>query len=362
MLAFAEISWRREHGWLGWRKPRRDGRRGCRTLPSDRRPRTDVYAKDLNGLYGYAAADPRQRGHRRFSYLVVDNDMEEIGRYPDPLRPLAVTLAHEYNHVIQFSYDYWQDDWMYESTATALEEQVFPGVNDYVSYLSAVAKRVAVPLTRADRSLKIYGDAVWNFFLAKRHGDRILARSWAASLETTPRSFGLAAYDRGIRGASGGRSDFPGEFVHFAASLPEWRGSATYPDSSVYPTVRRSATLRTGDRRAHRFFMDHTTYRLARVQAAPGRAVKLLVRSPRGVGSGLSLVGRLPSGRVERAVRVLRRGGRGVVRLARPARFERITAVIVNAHGSRRPVGETEFDWVYAGEDQQYRAVVRRVG
>jgi hypothetical protein len=108
--------------------------------------------------------------------------------------------------------------------------------------------------------------------------------------------------------------------------------------------------------------MDHTTYRLARVQAAPGRAVKLLVRSPRGVGSGLSLVGRLPSGRVERAVRVLRRGGRGVVRLARPARFERITAVIVNAHGSRRPVGETEFDWVYAGEDQQYRAVVRRVG
>ena len=164
--------------------------------------------------------------------------MQEITTYSNKLLPLAVTAAHEYNHVVQFSYDFIQDPWMFESTATAYEELVFPGVNDYLQYISEVANKVSVPLTTFGNNLKPYGDVVWTFFLIKRHGARVIPKSWGKSLKTKPPDFAALAYDRGIRGASRGRSDFVEEFVKFAASLPEWRGSGLYPDSNRYPNVQ----------------------------------------------------------------------------------------------------------------------------
>ena len=351
MLTFAEKSYRRQHGALGWRKPLSDGRRGCRTTPDDGKSRIDIYAVDLPGLYGYAQTDPRQRGNRRFSYLVLDNDMVEITRYTNKLQPLAVTASHEYNHVVQFSYDFIQDPWMFESTATAYEELVFPRVNDYLQYLPDVANRVSVPLTSFGNNLKPYGSVVWNYFLMKRHGARVVPRSWARSLKTNPQSFAALAYDQGIRGVSRGRSNFAKEFVKFAASLPEWRGSGIYPDSNVYPSVDRSGTMRVGG--GKRLVLDHTTYRLLRVRAG-GRVVKLRVRAPRRIASGLALVGRLPNGRLVKAVKVLGNGGGGTVRLSRPGRFSRITAVVVNADFDQRGYSGRIGDWIYTGNDKPF--------
>jgi len=61
---------------------------------------------------------------------VVDDDYAEYG-YDDSLDPLDVTAAHEYNHVLQYAYDALQDKWMFESTATWMEEKVFPDIDDY---------------------------------------------------------------------------------------------------------------------------------------------------------------------------------------------------------------------------------------
>ena len=350
-LSFMEFSFRREHGTLGWRRPPKDGARGCTTIPNDGRSRIDAYLVDLPGLYGYAQTDPRQRGRRQFGYLVMDNDMKEITSYSNKMLPLAVTAAHEYNHVIQFGYDVIQDPWMFESTATAYEELVFPDVNDYLQYLSDVANKVSVPLTRFGNNLKPYGDVVWNFFLIKRHGVRVVPKSWAKSLKTKPQDFAALAYDRGIRGASRGRSDFVEEFVKFAASLPEWRGSGLYPDSKRYPNVQRSGRLRIGG--GKRMVLDHTTYRLLRVKAG-GRVVKLRVRAPRGISSGISLVGRLKSGRLVKAIKILKNGGRGTVRLSRPGRFVRITAVVANADFDQSGFSGRIGDWLYTGNNARY--------
>ena len=350
-LAFAERSYRREHGALGWRKVRKDGSRGCTTIPNDGKSRIDIYLVDLPGLYGYAQTDPRQRGNRRFAYLVIDNDMQEITSYSNKFLPLAVTAAHEYNHVVQFSYDFIQDPWMFESTATAYEELVFPAVNDYLQYLSEVANKVKIPLTSFGNNLKPYGDVVWTFFLIKRHGARVIPKSWGKSLKTRPPDFAALAYDQGIRGASRGRSNFHKEFVKFAASLPEWRGSGIYPDSNRYPNVRRSGSMRIGG--GKRLVLDHTTYRLLRVKAG-GKVVKLRVRAPRRISSGIALVGRLPSGRLVKAIKVLGNGGSGTVRLSRPGRFKRITAVVVNADFDQRGYSGRIGDWLYTGNNARY--------
>ena len=362
--AIAESSHSTEHGPLGFRLPPSDGTRGCQA--PDGQPRTDVYLKDLRGLYGYVALDPGQRGAHRFSYLVVDNDMAEFASlYGSVIPPLEVTVAHEYNHVVQNGYDAYQDTWFKESTSTWIEDKVYPDVNDYLQYMPAFARQVALPITRDNGGLKVYGAAAWNHWLSYRYGDSIVERAWRNSLKTRPTDLATAAYGKAISQASGGRSSFLSEFTGFAAATAEWRSTAIFPDSSAYPEVTRSSTLRASDRYYRRFVMDHTTYRLANVAVHSGAAVKLTVLSPRGVPSGLALVGRIgtgPGATVTTISKRLPRGGKGSVRLGDPAQFDRITAVIVNGTGSVRGFSARAQDWIYNGDNARYDAGVFRIG
>ena len=120
---------------------RPDGRaRRNRRLPRQRRhPR-------LLRLYG---ARPGQRCRRSCSgYLVLDNDFAkaEFGDH-DPGLPLRVTIAHEYNHVLQFSLNITLEPWLLEATATWSEDHVFPDDNDYLNYVRAFAKTPGTPIT-----------------------------------------------------------------------------------------------------------------------------------------------------------------------------------------------------------------------
>jgi len=362
--AIAEQAYAVEHGPLGFRTPPSDGARGCQA--PDGRARTDVYLKDLRGLYGYVAPDPGQRGDRRYSYLVIDNDMAEFAPlYGSEIPPLEVTVAHEYNHVIQYGYGYLQDSWFKESTSTWIEEKVYPAVNDYLQYLPAFARQVTLPITRNNGGLKIYGSAVWNHWLSYRYGDSIIERAWRNSHKTRPVDLATKAYGLAISQASGGRSSFLSEFTGFAAATAEWRSTSVFPDSAVYPEVTRSSTLRASDRVYRRLSMDHTTFRLANVDVTSGSAVKLTVFAPRRVQSGLALVGRIGSGPgagVVTALKALPRGGKGSVRLPDPAQFDRITAVVVNGEGSVTGFNPRIGDWSYRGDHARYDAGVFRIG
>jgi hypothetical protein len=350
-----------ENGTLGWREPRSDGRRG------GARGKTDVYLEDLGQtLFGYAAPDRGQapKGgrlpRRLHGYLVLDNDYDPF-QYPgtSQLKILEVTFAHEYDHILQMGYDAYQDAWFAESSAVWMENQVYDGIDDYLRYVRRWVKLYNTPLTAS--SIREYGSAVWNEWLARRYGRDIVRSAWARAIHTRPGGFSVAAYDSAIR-ASGGPGLSP-DFARFARDVAEWRTGSIFPEGPHYPDVPRQASLLPDHRRLVRY-LNHATFELLNVQAPSGRAVVVEAAAPGGIDAGLALVGRIDAGRRSRIVSKLRfkpDGGALRVSLPRPGRFQRITAVVVNADTSARGFDARRLDWNYLTDTAPFR-VRARVG
>jgi uncharacterized protein DUF6055 len=344
-----------ENEKLGWREPKSDGRKGGGN------GKTDIYLSQIGGeLFGYAAPDRGQtrKGHRiprrLHGYLVLDNDYSPF-EFPGttPTHDLEVTLAHEYNHILQFGYDAYQDPWFAESSATWMEDQVYNGINDYLRYVRRWVKRWDTPLTSS--SIKMYGSAVWNEWLAHHYGLSIVRRAWARAIHTRPGGFSVAAYEAAIRAA--GPSALSRDFTRFAAAVAEWRTGEGFRESYLYPDVPRQGSLPLDGRPLTRLF-NHTTFQLLRVHAARGRAAVVHVTAPRGNAAGVALVGRLGSERHGRTVTRLayRRGGGDLrVRLGDPGRFSRVTAVVVNADASANGFSARRLDWRYLTDQVPFR-------
>jgi hypothetical protein len=336
-----------ENGKLGWRDPKSDGSEG------GGRGKTDIYLTQIGGaLFGYAAPDRGQasRGHtvprKLHGYLVLDNDYAP-SEFPGTtqLGDLEVTLAHEYDHILQFGYDAYQDPWFAESTAVWMEDQAYNGIDDYLRYVRRWVHRFDTPLTTS--SIKEYGSAVWSHWLSHRYGRSIVRRAWARAIHTKPGGFSVAAYDSAIRAA--GSSDFNRDFARFARDTAEWRTGRVFREGPLYPDVSRQGSLPLTGRALSRV-LNHTTYQLLRVGAHGGKAVVVRAVAPRGIAAGLALVGRTGSerhGRVVSRLRYRQGGGALTVRLADPGRFDRITAVVVNADTSASGFDTRRLDWRY---------------
>jgi hypothetical protein len=350
-----------ENGRLGWREPRSDGRRG------GRRGMTDVYLKELGKLiFGYASPDEGQtpKGdllpRRLHGYLVLDNDYNRA-QYPasKPQAALAVTFAHEYCHILQMGYDAYQDPWMAESTAVWMEDQVYNGIDDYLSYVRRWVRLYRTPLTA--NSIREYGSAVWNEWLARRYGRRVLRSAWARALFTRPGGFSVASYDSAIRAAGG--SDLSRDLARFARDVAEWRTGERFREGPRYPDVPRQGNLPRSGRPLQRT-LNHATFQLLRVHPGGGRSVVARAVAPAGVDAGLALVGRIGSergGRVVSRLRFRRNGGGMTVRLDRPGRFQRITAVVINADTRAEGFSARRLDWNYLTDTAPFRVRARAV-
>jgi hypothetical protein len=350
-----------ENGKLGWRPPRSDGRRG------GRRGKTDVYLKELGQLlFGYAAPDrgqapDGQRLPRRLhGYLVLDNDYDPF-QYPGTkaLADLEVTFAHEYCHILQMNYDAYQDAWMAESTAVWMEDQVYNGINDYLRYVRRWVQLYRTPLTA--NSIREYGATVWNEWLVRRYGRRILRSAWLRAAHTRPGGFSVASYDSAIRAA--GSSDFSRDFARFARDAAEWRTGSRFREGRRYPDIPRDGSLPRNGRRLERS-LNHATFELLRVHAQGGRALVARASAPPGVAAGLALVGRIGGerfGRVVAKLRYRRRGGTLTVRLGHPGRFARITAVVINADTQAEGFSARRLDWNYLTDTAPFRVRARSV-
>jgi hypothetical protein len=335
-----------ENEKLGWRDPKSDGRRG------GRQGKTDVYLSQIGGeFFGYAVPDRGQgeKGkipRRLHGYLVLDNDYSAF-EFPGtkPLEDLQVTFAHEYNHILQFGYDAYQDPWFAEASATWMEDQVFNGIDDYLRYVRVWVRQWATPLTY--HSIKEYGSAVWNQWLARRYGPEIVRKAWAGAIDARPGGFSVGSYERAIR--SSGPSELGRDFTRFATAVAEWRTGKFFRESELYPDAPRQGSLPLNGVPLRRM-LNHTTFQLLRVRPDVAGAVAVRLAAPTGTAAGLALVGRLggerrggPLVRVDYAPD----GGRLAVRLPRPGRFERITAVVVNADGRARGFSAPRLDWNY---------------
>jgi hypothetical protein len=347
-----------ENVQLGWRSPVSDSTRGGDT-------RTDVYLKELNasggGLYGYAATDGGS-GLARPAFMVFDDDYE-LSEFPqyggDPTVPAEVTAAHEYNHVLQYAYDVGQDAWMYESTATWMEEKVFPTDNDYHDYMGTWADHPEQPLTSAS-GLKMYGSAIWNHWLEQNYDAATVRGAWEESENTV--GFAPDAYQLAIQDAGG--TSFAADFGDFAASTAEWDGvdSGIHEGKAFPRDVRRESaplTIGTLNRTAT---IDHTAFKLFNIPVpAAGTGPLRLTASLRQGASGtigtIALVGRVdaPDGDSDVTKVVARTNVNGdavVVTLDDPGSFDRLTAVVANADVRNTGFSQATEDWIWSRDAQ----------
>ncbi|HEY5052392.1 MAG TPA: MXAN_6640 family putative metalloprotease, partial [Solirubrobacterales bacterium] len=299
VIAVAEHVYSIENGKLGWRDPKSDGTEGGGN------GKTDIYLANIGGeLFGYAAPDRGQasKAHRiprrLHGYLVIDNDYAP-SEFPGTTQTddLEVTLAHEYNHILQFGYDAYQDAWFAESTATWMEDQVYNGINDYLRYVPRWTQRFDTPLTTS--SIKEYGSAVWNHWLSHRYGQAIMRSAWARAIHTKPGGFAIGAYESAIHAAGG--PGFSRDFAAFARDVTEWRTDSVFPEGSLYPDAPRQGNLSV-DGASRVRDLNHTTFQLIRVGDRTGKAVTVSATAPRGISSAVALVGRIGSERHGRVI------------------------------------------------------------
>jgi hypothetical protein len=354
-----------ENVQLAWRPPTSDGTRGG---DGDK---VDVYIKQLGnqGIFGYSTPDPGQQSSSQAAYLVMDNDFShaEYPRYSDPLPPMEVTAAHEYNHVLQFGYDVLQDSWMFEATAVWMEDRVYDDINDYVSYLPAWSQITQVPLTAFNASdltdqlnVKVYGDAVWNRWIDERYGQETIRAAWEDSLQTKPPSFAPAAYDATLRARG---ISFADAFARFAADTAEWRSTAGgFEEGPTWPDIQRaSRTTLIPDGTGVTGRLDHTAFALINVEPTQDARIKLVASLPRGTRGAFALVGRAgppESGAPTVALIRAPHGGQTSVAMDEAGRFSRVTAVLVNADISQGGFSQVNGDWDFTKDGQEIAAHV----
>jgi hypothetical protein len=178
-LTTLENTYAREVDELGYRAPL-----GDRAAGGD--DRLDVYLKDLGtGLYGYCAAEHRKKGRTASGFCVLDNDYSPA-QFPSGTSPeanLAVTAAHEFFHAVQYAYDYAEDPWMMESTATWMEERVADDVDDNRQYLQY--SQLQAPYVPLDAFSSTYGFQYGNWifweYLTQRYSQGLVKKAWKAA-------------------------------------------------------------------------------------------------------------------------------------------------------------------------------------
>ncbi|HYH57609.1 MAG TPA: Ig-like domain-containing protein [Thermoleophilaceae bacterium] len=328
-------------GTLGWREPPADDAGGD--------DRVDIYLDDVGKdlLFGYAQSDGGG-GQSQSSFLVIDDDYsaDDFGTAISAMDALRVTLAHEYAHVLQYGYDVTADGWHYESSATWIEELMYPTLEDWLRYVRdgsrgpGWANLTEVPLTASDdqrdqpRNAKPYGTAIWNHFLGTRYGDELLRTTWELSdglSRPSTHAYNSAIQDAGGRGISS-------EFAQFAAAVTEWQlPNAGFPDADELPDVERRAQIAV-DGAGVTPKLDHMTFALYDVPATDAPQIRFAASFPLNTRGAIALVARegpADAGQVTTELVELPAGGTAGVTLDSPQDYfasgGRVTAVLVNA-------------------------------
>jgi hypothetical protein len=249
MLALMNTVWKREVGGFGYRRPLSDGGRGGNN-------KFDVYLAQIGnrGVYGYCAPERTKPGFKYIAngYCVLDNDFKEFAPTP-PMAAAKATAAHEFFHAIQFGYDYLEDIWMMESTATWMEERVFDDVNDNRQYLQEGQLRESLyPLDYYnDESNSVYGNWVFFEFLSTSFGKGVVKRIWdkSAAFAGAPDMYSSQAIKEVLKSRGGfvkAYSRFVGANVLPATFYPEGK---SWPSVLLEGTINLSSAVRdTGSR------------------------------------------------------------------------------------------------------------------
>ncbi len=332
-LAVLNQVYQLEVGQLGFRRPVADKKHGGNS-------KFDVYLKDLpTGLYGFCVPEYYKPGSRKVAsgYCVIDNDFSRTEFDGRPLANLKVTLAHEFFHAIQFAYDINDDPWIYESTATWMEERFVDSANDNRQYLRLGQVRLShIPLdTFADPGIH-YGNWVWWEYLSSRFGNDIVRKVWSR-LDANKGSPDMYS-TQGLRAALKPHGGFTKVFGAYASAntVP----ARFYAEGKRWPTAILSggAVLSKSDRRGQfRARVDHMASRNYVVKPnstlSGSWRLRIKVDGPsRSSAPAAYVVVRKKGGQVERHAVSLNRRGVGQTTVAFSSlQVERVIVGVANA-------------------------------
>jgi len=154
-------------------------------------PEADIYIKNYAGnAYAYTyPEDPvtstTDQPYDYTSYMTIDNDYKENGYNSKGFDALHVTVAHEFFHMIQLGYNWWEsnglsgvpssrgDQYFLEWSSTWFEERAYPEVNDYIQYIAAFFYR---PTDYFWASSYEYAMGPFLYFLQDIYDDELLVR------------------------------------------------------------------------------------------------------------------------------------------------------------------------------------------
>lgn len=272
-----ENVWAQEIGTIGYRAPLDDSS----SANDGGGPELDIYLEDLGAfsVFGYCTSDDPDRNNPLVfavsAYCVVDNDYSPVqfGTDHTPTEFLQVTAAHEFNHASQFAYDWLEDLWLIEGTATNMEETVYPGIDDNVNFLEASQlRRPALPLDRGGFGDTEYGAWIfWRYLEEKAYAGApaVIRRIWEradASTPFAPDEYSLQATRRTL--AEDGKS-LPGEYASFGVA----NRLRDYLDGAAYPVPQASEGFRLGPGRKTTGWRDwrlnHLTTRFISFRPGP---------------------------------------------------------------------------------------------
>ena len=221
-----EVAHALEHVWqveidqFGWAAPPPD-----EGIGGD--DRYDVYLQEIlwDGTFGYVEGgeDSRYRGAGQVgdnphtatvekrasaSFMVLDNDYADIDEFAienyTVTSVMQSTVAHEFNHAIQFGYDGEEPaDWLWEATATWMQDEVYDDVNDGIEDLYAVFKSPdSCQLAyggeeRVEDENHWYGEWIFIRYISENYGHETVRGIWeqAATLD------GYAALEAALNAA-----------------------------------------------------------------------------------------------------------------------------------------------------------------
>jgi hypothetical protein len=306
--------WKFEVGNMGYRRPPGDFGVGGNK-------RFDVYLKELGsrGVYGYCAPEYRVPGTKYVatSFCVLDNDFAKSQFGAPPTNSLRVTAAHEFFHAIQFGYDYHEDRWLFESTATWMEERYADPVNDNRQYLPAgQVGRPDIPLDTYDTSASThYGNWAFWEFLTHRYGNGLVKSVWtkSAAFKGAPNMYSTKA----LKSVLAGRGGFPAVFRAYAAA--NVIANRTYAEGKEWPAAQltRAFTLGKSSRRIgattriDHMAANHFVFRPGTSLKGKSWKLKVVVGAPRAKAGGAAyLIVKLRKGAwIKRAIPL---NGRGI--------------------------------------------------
>jgi hypothetical protein len=326
----------------GYRAPKSDGTRGGGSGI------IDIYLDNLGdqGVYGYCDTDvtvPANGPYDAPAFCALDNDFAEFPNNT-PVENLRVTAAHELFHAVQFAYDYTEDSWFMEATATWAEDELYDGINDNRQYLrQSPLKQPGQSLDQfSQQSLRQYGEWIFFRYLTERYPASqatmpvIVRQLWRRvdGAAGRPDDYSIRAVDRELKARG---TDLRRFYARFADA--NRRPRKTYEEGAAYPTAPALAF-------AFRPRSHNTGWRAPRVDHLASRTLKftpsasmrrwrlhVAVDLPnRALGSAAVLTTYDRKGRPTRGnVAISRRGnGTAVVRFG-TVRVARVELTLVNA-------------------------------